>query len=226
MVAQMARKYLIPTYSTTGKRLREGLVLHAGEGATVCDSEDKPYIDFGAGIAVNALGFADEGWTKAMHEALDLVVHTSNLYHTAPPLKLAKMLVDHSCFDKVFFCNSGTEANEAALKFAKRWAAAQPQPSGFDSAGVMTKPACAVSDRTDLEVDCKATQGVCECWPQGAARPGDSKTRFVAFQGGFHGRTMGALSVTHKPAIRQPFAPLVGDVSFAKYNDIESEPSQ
>lgn len=219
----MARNYLVPTYSTTGKRMQDGLVLFAGEGATICDTNDKPYIDFGSGIAVNALGCGDEGWKAAMHEALELVVHTSNLYHTAAPLKLAQKLVDHSCFDKVFFCNSGTEANEAALKFAKRWARTQPQPSGFESAGVMTKPACAGTDRSDLEVDCMATQGVCECWPHDASRPGESKTRFVAFKGGFHGRTMGALSVTHKPAIRQPFAPLVGDVSFATYNDLDSE---
>ena len=96
-----------------------------GEGVHLIDAEGERYLDFVSGIAVNALGYGDAGLRAAMHEAADGLVHTSNLYSTAPAERLATALVATSFADKVFFCNSGAEANEGAFKFARRWARTQ-----------------------------------------------------------------------------------------------------
>jgi acetylornithine/N-succinyldiaminopimelate aminotransferase len=93
-----------------------------GSGVHLYDTEGKAYLDFVSGIAVNALGYDDAGLKAAMHSAVDGLVHTSNLYSTAPGERLAAALVAKSFADKVFFCNSGAEANEGAFKFARRWA--------------------------------------------------------------------------------------------------------
>ncbi|HSJ05420.1 MAG TPA: aminotransferase class III-fold pyridoxal phosphate-dependent enzyme, partial [Longimicrobiales bacterium] len=87
------------------------------------DSEGRSYLDFGSGIGVNALGYADAGITAAAQRALHTgLIHVSNLYRTAPAEALAGLLTANSFADSVFFCNSGAEANEAAFKFARRWA--------------------------------------------------------------------------------------------------------
>ena len=93
-----------------------------GSGVRLFDAEGKSYLDFVSGIAVNALGYDDAGLKQAMHAAVEGLVHTSNLYSTAPGERLAAALVERSFADKVFFCNSGAEANEGAFKFARRWA--------------------------------------------------------------------------------------------------------
>jgi len=93
-----------------------------GEGVYLYDAEGKRYLDFVSGIAVNALGYADPGLVKALHDAAEGLVHVSNLYETSPATRLAAALVQRSFADKVFFCNSGAEANEGAFKFARRWA--------------------------------------------------------------------------------------------------------
>jgi len=93
-----------------------------GEGVYLVDSEGKRYLDFVSGIAVNALGYGDAGLRRAMHAAADGLIHVSNLYATQPGQQLANTLVERSFADKVFFCNSGAEANEGAFKFARRWA--------------------------------------------------------------------------------------------------------
>ena len=93
-----------------------------GSGVHLYDAEGKAYLDFVSGIAVNALGYDDPGLKAALHAAADGLVHTSNLYSTAPGERLATALVARSFADKVFFCNSGAEANEGAFKFARRWA--------------------------------------------------------------------------------------------------------
>jgi acetylornithine aminotransferase len=87
---------------------------------------DKAYLDFTAGIAVNALGHSDEGWQRALRDQAGLLCHTSNLFHTAPAARLARSLVENSFADRVFFCNSGTEANEAAIKFARKFQVRSP----------------------------------------------------------------------------------------------------
>jgi len=93
-----------------------------GEGVYLFDADGKRYLDFVSGIAVNALGYGDPGLVAAMHAAADGLVHLSNLYETSPAPRLAAALVERSFADKVFFCNSGAEANEGAFKFARRWA--------------------------------------------------------------------------------------------------------
>jgi len=93
-----------------------------GEGVYLYDADGKRYLDFVSGIAVNALGYSDPGLVAALHAAADGLVHVSNLYETAPAKRLAEALVAQSFADKVFFCNSGAEANEGAFKFARRWA--------------------------------------------------------------------------------------------------------
>ena len=96
-----------------------------GRGVHLYDAEGKAYLDFVSGIAVNALGYDDAGLKAALHAAADGLVHTSNLYSTSPGEQLAAALVSKSFADKVFFCNSGAEANEGAFKFARRWARTQ-----------------------------------------------------------------------------------------------------
>jgi predicted acetylornithine/succinylornithine family transaminase len=94
-----------------------------GEGVELHDAEGKSYIDFTSGIGVNALGYGDAGIEQVMRDAMESgVLHTSNLYFTAPAGRLAAELARLSSLDKVFFCNSGAEANEGAFKFARRWA--------------------------------------------------------------------------------------------------------
>jgi acetylornithine/N-succinyldiaminopimelate aminotransferase len=101
---------------------RAPFVLERGQGSTVYDTEGKAYIDCVAGIAVNALGYGDAGIQQAMGEAMASgLLHVSNLYHTAPHAALAQFLCETSFADKVHFCNSGAEANEGAIKFARRY---------------------------------------------------------------------------------------------------------
>jgi acetylornithine/N-succinyldiaminopimelate aminotransferase len=107
----------------TYKRVPVELV--RGSGSYLYDAEGKSYLDFGSGIAVNSLGHDDAGLKAALHAAAEGLVHTSNLYHTAPGERLAAALVARSFASKVFFCNSGAEANEGAFKFARRWARTQ-----------------------------------------------------------------------------------------------------
>lgn len=97
------------------------IVLTEGKGCCLYDEEGKEYIDFCAGIATNALGYQHPRMVEALKSQLDKLLHVSNLYYTQPQVEVAKLLVTHSDLDKVFFCNSGTEANEAALKLARKW---------------------------------------------------------------------------------------------------------
>jgi acetylornithine/N-succinyldiaminopimelate aminotransferase len=104
-----------------GTYLRPDFVISHGKGAYLYDSEDTKYLDFVSGIAVNAFGHSDEQSQKVLAEQASKLWHCSNLYHTKPQVELAKLLVDNTFADKAFFCNSGTEAVEAAIKFARKW---------------------------------------------------------------------------------------------------------
>lgn len=108
-------KYLVPTYA------RPPFVLTHGEGVYVYDAQGKRYLDMAAGIAVNALGYNDPMLVSALQEAATGLLHTSNLFYTAPQVELAKALVEKSFADRVFFANTGTEAIEATLKFARKY---------------------------------------------------------------------------------------------------------
>jgi acetylornithine/N-succinyldiaminopimelate aminotransferase len=170
-IIQLEQKYVVQTYK------RADFVLERGQGVWLYDAEGKEYLDAGSGIAVNALGHGHEVVVQDIRQATEGLLHVSNLYHTAPHALLARDLCKASFADRAFFCNSGTEANEGALKFARKWA---------------------------------RTQGH------------TGKTGIVAFTGSFHGRTMGALATTATEKYRAPFAPLIGDVSFAEFNNLDS----
>ncbi|MFN8484724.1 MAG: acetylornithine transaminase [Anaerolineae bacterium] len=168
---EMERQYVAPTYK------RPPFVLEHGDGVCLFDTEGRRYLDFVAGIAVNAFGNADQEIAQVIGEQAAVLGHVSNLYYSVPMLELARDLVEASFADKVFFCNSGAEANEAAFKFARRWA---------------------------------------------LDRHGEGKSRIVAFTNAFHGRTMGALAATPREKYQAPFRPLMPNVQFATYNDLES----
>jgi acetylornithine aminotransferase len=105
-------------------------VMVRGKGCALFDAEGREFLDFTAGIAVNCLGHADEGVSRVIAEQAKLLTHTSNLYHTEPGATLARKLVATSFADKVFYCNSGTEANEGALKFARKYAKTRAVAAG------------------------------------------------------------------------------------------------
>ena len=112
---ELADKYLFPTYERS-------LALIRGEGCRVWDDHDKEYLDFVGGIAVCALGHSSPIVTRALEEHSRRLVHVSNLYYTRPQAELARLLVENSFADRAFFCNSGAEANEAAIKLARKYA--------------------------------------------------------------------------------------------------------
>jgi acetylornithine aminotransferase len=147
------------------------VVLRHGVGAVVWDVDGKEYLDLFAGLAVNVLGHAHPAIQAAVAQQLGTLGHVSNLAVSEPVVLLAERLKALTGYDRVLFTNSGAEANEAALKVARR------------------------------------------------LRPGGG---FVACDGAFHGRTLGALAVTGQPAKRLPFEPLIGPVSFVPYGDCEA----
>ncbi|MFO7698338.1 MAG: aspartate aminotransferase family protein [Anaerolineae bacterium] len=115
-IKDLDAKYVVHTYN------RSSFVLERGEGVYVYDTEGKAYLDFVTGIAVNALGYGHPAVTQAIAEQLGKLAHVSNLYHTIPQAQLAQMLCESSFADKVYFCNSGAESVEAAIKFSRKWA--------------------------------------------------------------------------------------------------------
>ena len=161
----LSRATVLPTYA------RADVTIVRGEGSRVWDEAGRSYLDFGTGIAVVGLGHRHPAVTAAAHAQLDELWHASNLYWTEPMLRLAGLLSERLGGAQAFFCNSGAEANEAALKVAR-----------------------------------KAT----------------GRARVVALEGGFHGRTFGALSATGQPAKWEGFGPLVPGFAFARPNDVES----
>lgn len=108
--------YVAPTYA------RFPIELVSGSGSVVYDSDGKRYIDMGSGIGVTAFGFADSEWVTAVSEQLSRLQHTSNLYYTEPCARLAELLCERTGLKKVFFSNSGAEANECAIKVARKYA--------------------------------------------------------------------------------------------------------
>lgn len=119
-------RYLMNTYT------RFPVSVARGRGCLVYDLEGREYVDFVAGIAVNVLGHAHPDVVRAIQKQAQQVLHASNLYLTEPQVRLAKLLVTQSFADKVFFCNSGAEANEAAIKLARRYARDKFGPDRFE----------------------------------------------------------------------------------------------
>lgn len=121
-----AAKYLMQTY------MRQPISIVRGHGAKVYDMEGREYLDFVGGIAVNLLGHGHPDLVRAIQQQAAQLIHVSNLYYTEPQVTLAKILVEHSFADRVFFCNSGAEANEAAIKLARRYAHMKYGESRFE----------------------------------------------------------------------------------------------
>ena len=170
-----AEQALLHTYN------RYQVVLDKGDGVYLCDIEGKKYLDFCAGIAVFALGYANKKYNDALKAQIDKVIHTSNYYYNVPAIEAAKKLKKVSGMDRVFFTNSGAEAVEGAVKAARKYAYLK-------------------DGRTDHEI--------------------------IAMEHSFHGRTMGALSVTGNPKYREAFEPMIGNIRFAKLNDFASVTEQ
>ena len=166
-IIKEAEESVLHTYN------RYQVVLDHGDGVYLYDTDGKKYLDFAAGIAVQALGYHYPGYDKLMH--------TSNLYYNEPAAEAADKLVRMSGMSRVFFTNSGTEAIEGAIKAARKYA-----------------------------------------W----LKDGKNDHEIIAMNHSFHGRSMGALSVTGNEKYQAPFRPLIGGIRFADYNDLESVKAQ
>jgi acetylornithine aminotransferase len=167
-VQQLTERYSYAVMNTFGPPQR---VLVRGEGCYVWDADDTRYLDLLGGLAVNALGHAHPRIVAAVSGQLATLGHISNFFASPPQIELAERLLSLLDADgRVFFTNSGTEANEAAFKATRR----------------------------------------------------TGRTRIVSTVGAFHGRSMGALSVTWKPSYRETFAPLPGDVTFVDFGDVDA----
>lgn len=160
---------------------RYPMVLDHGDGVYLYDTEGKQYLDFAAGIAVQALGYHYPGYDEALKAQVDKLMHTSNLYYSEPAAEAARKLVKMSGMSRVFFTNSGTEAVEGALKAARKYAYAKGEKEKYE---------------------------------------------IIAMRHSFHGRSMGALSVTGNEKYQVPFRPLIDGVRFADFNDLESVKAQ
>ncbi|MGI4755696.1 MAG: acetylornithine transaminase, partial [Janthinobacterium lividum] len=168
------KQLLLQTYD------RHPILLTRGEGVHLYDDAGNQYLDLLSGIGVSALGYGHPAITRAITSQAATLLHTSNLFYHDGTATLALKLTEITGMDRVFFCNSGTEAWEAALKLARAHASrlrAQGKPMG---------------------------------------------TRFLALEHSFHGRTMGSVATTHKLKYREPFAPLMQDVVFVPFNDVEA----
>jgi predicted acetylornithine/succinylornithine family transaminase len=167
-VMELEREFLVQNYS------RYPLVLDRGEGCYVYDVDGNKYLDFIAGIGVNALGHAHPRIVKVIREQAGLLIHSSNLYYHRFQGALARRLAQTSGLQRSFFANSGTEAMEGALKMVR-------------AHGNKISP---------------------------------DKTQILSLENSFHGRTLGALSVTGQPKYRRDFEPLIPGVTFLQQNDV------
>lgn len=172
---EQAEKSILHTYN------RFPVMFDYGEGCRLYDTEGKEYLDFAAGIAVNALGYHYPGYDEALKEQIGKLTHISNLYYNEPMSQAGDKLIHASGMSKVFFTNSGTEAIEGALKAARKYAYKKYNGERYE---------------------------------------------IIAMNHSFHGRSMGALSVTGTAHYREPFEPLIGGVKFADFNDLESVKAQ
>lgn len=128
-IKELDQKYIANTYG------RFPVQIVSGKGSLVTDDEGKTYIDLGTGIAVNTFGMSDDEWVAAVTKQLNTFQHTSNLYYTEPCVRLAEMLCERTSMKKVFFGNSGAEANECAIKVARKYAA---EKKGKDTYTIIT----------------------------------------------------------------------------------------
>lgn len=171
LTIQKAEAAILHTYN------RFPVVFDHGEDVYLYDAEGKRYLDFASGIGVQALGYGNEQYKKALKDQIDKLTHISNLYYSEPMAEAAVKLKEASGMSRVFFTNSGTEAVEGAIKAARKYAWKKDR-------------------KNDHEI--------------------------IAMNRSFHGRSMGALSVTGNPHYQEAFKPMIGHVKFADFNDLES----
>ena len=169
-IKKLDDEYVMHTYG------RYQLAVDHGKSATCYAPDGKAYIDFTSGIGVNSMGFSDEGWVAAVTAQLQKFQHISNLYYTEPCVQAAKLLCEKSGMKKVFFGNSGAEANEGVIKAARKYS---------------------------------------------FQKYGEGRSKIVALENSFHGRTMAALSATGQSAYHNFFFPFVDGFVFATANDID-----
>jgi acetylornithine/N-succinyldiaminopimelate aminotransferase len=178
MTSEKAQKIIDDTFKVLIKTYDpQPVVLDRGEGVYAYDTDGKKYVDCAAGIAVASLGHAHPAMLKTINDQAAKLMACQSSYATLPKLATAKLLVENSCFDRVYFSNSGTESVEAALKLVRKWA--------YETKG----PEC---------------------------------NEILAFRNSFHGRTYGSASITEKFHVQPFFAPYVGGIQWAKFNDLES----
>lgn len=166
-----AEESILHTYN------RFPVVFDHGEGVYLYDTDGKEYLDFAAGIAVQAFGYHNREYSEALKTQVDKLMHTSNLFYNEPITSAAKRVLKASRMDRVFFTNSGTEAIEGALKAAKKYA---------------------------------------------YTRDGHAGHEIIAMNHSFHGRSLGALSVTGNKHYQEPFEPLIPGIRFAEFNQLDS----
>ena len=166
-----AEESILHTYN------RFPVVFDHGEGVYLYDTDGKEYLDFAAGIAVQAFGYHNREYSEALKTQVDKLMHTSNLFYNEPITSAAKRVLKASQMDRVFFTNSGTEAIEGALKAAKKYA---------------------------------------------YTRDGHAGHEIIAMNHSFHGRSLGALSVTGNKHYQEPFEPLIPGIRFAEFNQLDS----
>src|SRR6202042_3418920 len=167
------KKLLLQTYE------RNPYLFVSGKGVYLRDENGDDYLDLLSGIGVSALGYAHPAIEDAIRIQSARLLHTSNLYYHEGTANLALRLTEISGLDRVFFCNSGTEAWEAALKLSRA------------QAGRLRNNGKQIG------------------------------TKFLALEHSFHGRTMGSVATTHKEKYRAPFAPVMPDVEFVRFNDVD-----
>lgn len=156
---------------------RYPIVLDHGDGMYLYETEGKKYLDFGSGIGVCGLGYHDPQYTRMLHEQIEKLLHTSNLFYNVPAIEAAKLFNQAANMEQVFFTNSGTEAIEGAIKIAKKY----------------------FYDRRHTNCG-----------------------EIIAMKKSFHGRSMGALSLTGKEAYQAPFGPMLSYIRFAEFNNLDS----
>jgi len=166
---KLGEKHLMGTYQ------KYPIIFTKGRGRYLFDSKGTPYLDLIGGVAVNSLGHCDRGFVTALQEQIEKVIHVSNLYWTNELIQAANRLVNHTHFEKAFFCNSGAEAVESAIKLARVYGNAD----------------------------------------------GNSRNHIIAMKGSFHGRTLGATSVTGQEKYRKDIGPLIPDVSYVDFNNYD-----
>lgn len=195
---EAARRHLFGTYG------RLPVAFSHGEGVRLWDREGKAYLDFVGGIAVSSLGHAHPELVEALRDQAGRLLHVSNLYRIPEQAEAARALAEASGLDRAFFCNSGTEAVEAAIKLARKRA----------------RDAGAFPRGPDRAAGPDGAGDVVDAGHDGGTTGTDPTPRILVAEGAFHGRTLGALAATAEPAYRDPFRPLPGGFRRVPYDDL------